>query len=82
MIEIKTKSWKAPKVDQMFMDACAEIDRNPPATWSKYSDMADVITMEYNEMLQAKKSGNVAEYKENLIHLSTALLKEWRKIYD
>ena len=44
--------------------------------------MADVITMEYNEMVQAKKSGNVAEYKENLIHLSTALLKEWRKMYD
>lgn len=82
MIEIATKSWKPSETDKKFMDACAEIDRNPPATWSKYSDMADVITMEYNEMLQAKKSGNMAEYKENLIHLSTALLKEWRKIYD
>ena len=82
MIEIVSRRFKPTDADQEFMDACAEIDRNPPAIWSKYSDMADVITMEYNEMVQAKKSGNMAEYKENLIHLSTALLKEWRKIYD
>lgn len=82
MIEIVSRRFKPTDVDQKFMDACEEIDRNPPATWSKYSDMADVITMEYNEMLQAKKSGNMAEYKENLIHLSTALLKEWRRTYD
>ena len=81
MIEIKTKSWKAPKVDQMFMDACAKIDNNPPYTWNKYSDMSDVIKMEYDEMMTAMKNNDMDGYKENLIHLSVALLHEWRELH-
>lgn len=81
MIEIKTKSWKAPKVDQMFMDACAKIDHMPPYTWNKYSDMSDVIKMEYDEMMAAMKNNDMKAYEENLLHLSVALLHEWRELH-
>lgn len=82
MIEITTKSWKPSETDQEFMDACAEIDRNPPATWSKYDNQSDIVKMEYEEMTNAMKNNDMKSYKENLIHLSTALLHEWRCLHD
>lgn len=82
MIEITTKSWKPSEIDEKFMDACEEIDCNPPATWSKYDNPSDVIKMEYDEMTNAMKNNDMKSYKENLIHLSVALLHEWRCLHD
>lgn len=82
MIEITTKSWKPSETDQEFMGACAEIDRNPPATWSKYDNPSDIVKMEYEEMTNAMKNNDMQAYKENLIHLSVALLHEWRCLHD
>lgn len=82
MIEITTKSWKPSEIDEKFMDACEEIDHNPPATWSKYDNPSDVIKMEYDEMVTAMKNNDMKSYKENLIHLSVALLHEWRCLHD
>lgn len=82
MIEITTKSWKPSETDQAFMDACEEIDRNPPATWSKYDNPSDIVKMEYEEMTNAMKNNDMKAYKENLIHLSVALLHEWRCLHD
>lgn len=82
MIEITTKSWKPSEIDEKFMDACTEIDRNPPATWNKYDNPSDVIKMEYDEMTTAMKNNDMKSYKENLIHLSVALLHEWRCLHD
>lgn len=82
MIEITTKSWKPSEINEKFMDACEEIDRNPPATWSKYDNPSDVIKMEYDEMTNAMKNNDMKAYKENLIHLSVALLHEWRCLHD
>lgn len=82
MIEIATKSWKPSETDKKFMDACTEIDRNPPATWSKYDNPSDIVKMEYEEMTNAMKNNDMKAYKENLIHLSVALLHEWRCLHD
>lgn len=82
MIEIATKSWKPSETDKKFMDACAEIDHNPPATWSKYDNPSDIVKMEYEEMTNAMKNNDMKSYKENLIHLSVALLHEWRCLHD
>ena len=38
----------------------------------------DIVVMEYNEFMKDLKSGEDA--RKNLIHLSTALLKMWRKL--
>ena len=82
MIEIVSRRFKPTHTDQKFMDACEEIDHNPPATWSKYDNPSDVIKMEYDEMTNAMKNNDMKAYKENLIHLSVALLHEWRCLHD
>ena len=82
MIEIVSRRFKPTDADQKFMDACEEIDRNPPATWSKYDNPSDVIKMEYDEMTTAMKNNDMKSYKENIIHLSVALLHEWRCLHD
>ena len=82
MIEIVSRRFKPTDADQEFMDACAEIDHNPPATWSKYDNPSDIVKMEYEEITNAMKNNDMKAYKENLIHLSVALLHEWRCLHD
>ena len=82
MIEITTKSWKPSDVDKKFMDECAMIDHDVPKTWYKYDNMNDIIKMEYDEMITAMKNNDMKSYKENLIHLSVALLHEWRRLHE
>lgn len=82
MIEIISRKFKPTDIDQQFMDECAELERNHPNTWNKYnmdySGINEIINMEYNELMNAVKNKNHEEYRENIIHLSTALLYAWR----
>lgn len=82
MIEIVTHKYKATDIDQEFMDRCAELQDNWPASWHKYKmdldGINDIINMEYAEMVADAKSKNYEDYKTNIIHLSTALLYAWR----
>ena len=66
MIEIISKKFKPTDTDQRFMDWCAEVERDEPKTWKGHT-IEDIVVMEYNEFIK-------------LIHLSTALLKMWRKL--
>ena len=59
------------------MDWCAEVERDEPKTWKGHT-IEDIVVMEYNEFMKDLKSGEDA--RKNLIHLSTALLKMWRKL--
>jgi hypothetical protein len=77
MIEIISKKFKATDTDQRFMDWCAEVERDEPKTWKGHT-IEDIVVMEYNEFMKDLKDGKDA--RENLIHLSTALLKMWRKL--
>ena len=56
---------------------CAEVERDEPKTWKGHT-IEDIVVMEYNEFMKDLKSGEDA--RKNLIHLSTALLKMWRKL--
>ena len=75
--ENKLKKFKASDTDQRFMDWCAEVERDEPKTWKGHT-IEDIVVMEYNEFMKDLKSGEDA--RKNLIHLSTALLKMWRKL--
>ena len=64
-------------ISKRFMDWCAEVERDEPKTWKGHT-IEDIVVMEYNEFMKDLKSGEDA--RKNLIHLSTALLKMWRKL--
>ena len=55
----------------------AEVEKDEPKTWKGHT-IEDIVVMEYNEFMKDLKSGEDA--RKNLIHLSTALLKMWRKL--
>ena len=77
MIEIISKKFKPTDTDQRFMDWCAEVEKDEPKTWKGHT-IEDIVVMEYNEFMKDLKSGEDA--RKNLIQLSTALLKMWRKL--
>lgn len=62
--------------DREYMEMCARVDHNPPATWEKYdtespAGIKKIIEMEYKELMSATTV-------ENIYHLSVALLRLWR----
>ena len=62
---------------EIISNWCAEVERDEPKTWKGHT-IEDIVAMEYNEFMKDLKSGEDA--RKNLIHLSTALLKMWRKL--
>ena len=64
--------------DREYMEECAKVDKNRPATWKPYENapMA-IIDMEYNELKNAKTEEDKIE---NLYHLSVACLNMWRHV--
>lgn len=65
--------------DIEFMHKCHEVDIHRPATWNKYSEDINgansIIKMEFDELINAK---SMADWEENLYHLSVACLHAWR----
>lgn len=66
--------------DREYMEMCAKVDHNPPATWEKYDTESPVgikkiIEMEYKELMAATTEKDTVE---NIYHLSVALLRLWR----
>ena len=76
----KQKEWNdiSDNPDKEYMEECAKVDRNRPATWKPYENapMA-IIDMEYNELKNAKAEEDKIE---NLYHLSVACLNMWRYV--
>ena len=66
--------------DREYMEMCARVDHNPPATWEKYdtespAGVKKIIEMEYKELMSATTEKDTVE---NIYHLSVALLRLWR----
>lgn len=66
--------------DAGFMKRCREVDINPPKTWERYdvdttAGMKKIIEMEYRELMSATTPEDT---RENVYHLSVALLRYWR----
>lgn len=66
--------------DREYMEMCAQVDHNPPATWEKYdtespAGIKKIIEMEYKELMSATTEKDTVE---NIYHLSVALLRLWR----
>lgn len=81
MIEIISRKFKPTETDQNFMDWCAEVDHNEPKTWYNHT-IEDIVAMEYNELIKAIKENDYEHIETNVIHLSVALLRMWRKIHN
>ena len=83
-----TKSSEAKDCDYTknadwdYMKECGEVDKNRPATWTKYpatiTGANDIIKMEFDELMKNAKDGDLASWKKNLVHLSVATLNGWR----
>ena len=81
MLIITCKKDEEPE-DIEFMHNCHEVDMHKPDTWKKYPNDINganaIIKMEYDELVNAK---TMADWEENLYHLSVACLHAWR-IYN
>lgn len=64
--------------DREYMEECAKVDENRPATWKPYENYPmGIIDMEYNELRTAK---TLEDKIENLYHLSVGCLNMWRHL--
>lgn len=76
------ESGAASGPDAVFMADCAQVDKNPPATWDKYDRTTDagaynIFVMEVNELKKAHDSGDMAALIENTYHVAAAALTLW-----
>lgn len=72
--------WEKP-ADWPFMEKSGEVLKNMPNTWKQYpateEGMIGIIDMEYGEL---KRAATIDDISQELIHLSTACLRLWRKL--
>lgn len=62
--------------DWEYMKQCSLIDKNPPASWSKFADTASLVKALYTDLMN-----NPNEVK-NVYNLSVALLRHWRYLTE
>ena len=72
----KNEAFENPKdsPDWEYMEECAKIDKNPPASWARFADSASLVKALYTDLM------NNPNDPKNVYNLSVGLLRHWREL--
>lgn len=60
--------------DWEYMEECAKIDKNPPASWARFADSASLVKALYTDLMNGPND------PKNVYNLSVGLLRHWREL--